>query len=156
MKLIKPTNHRLLILVDDEDYELLSENNWQINPETMAVQRCERVAGKVVTILMARVVVNAPKGVKVDHRNHNTFDNQKDNLRLASRSQNGANRRKQTKPSTSKFKGVYQFPSGQVIAQIAVNGKHIYLGSFKTHEAAAAAYDAAAVQQFGDFAFTNL
>lgn len=39
-----------MVMVDDEDFELLSENRWQRNGETGAVQRCERVAGWIVTI----------------------------------------------------------------------------------------------------------
>lgn len=154
MKEIKLTNSSLHAMVDDEDFYLLSENNWQVNLGTKMVQRCERVAGKIKTLLLARVITNAPKNMQVDHKNHNKLDNQKSNLRVCTRSQNGQNRTKQSSPSHSKYKGV-SFWDGKWKAKIRVKNVNIYLGTFKDEISAAKAYDKVAKENFGEFAFPN-
>lgn len=91
---------------------------------------------------------------QIDHRNTNRADNRFDNLRLATNSQNGGNRRLSSKNRTG-FKGV-SFASRcakrPYNAQISINGKSKNLGYYATPEAAHAAYLAAASEHFGDFA----
>jgi len=55
---------------------------------------------------LARVLLNAPKGLVVDHKNHNTLDNRRANIRLATIAENGQNR-KLDKDSTTGIRGVY-------------------------------------------------
>lgn len=85
----------------------------------------------------------------IDHANGNPSDNRICNLRLATPSQNIANSKK--KPGSSKFKGVSR-KQGRWYARVRVNYRHIYLGYFDTEEEAHAAYVAAAVHHFGQFA----
>jgi hypothetical protein len=88
---------------------------------------------------------------EVDHINGNRIDNRIENLRGCTRSENMRN-----KIGTSKtgFKGVYNNHKG-FMATIKVNGKKIYLGTFKFAEEASGAYDKAAKQYFGEFAKIN-
>ncbi len=87
---------------------------------------------------------------ETDHDDTVRNNNRWRNLRDASRSQNGAN-----KPTykTNKLgvKGV-RMKRGKYQANIQVNKKSICLGSFVKIEDAIAAYEAAANDNFGEFA----
>src|SRR3546814_3106867 len=106
-------------------------------------------------LMMHRLIMNAPRGVEVDHINGNGLDNRRENLRLASTSQNQMNR-KRTR-SACGFKGVtFNKGCGKWQAQIKRAGKNIYLGLHETPERASAAYKGAAKILFGDRKSTRL
>ena len=95
---------------------------------------------------------SAPPPRYIDHINGDTSDFRIENLRAATASQNVANSRRQLN-TRSGIKGVG--PSSKCSswhAQIVHQGRKYWLGSFKTKEAAAAAYSAKAVELFGEFA----
>jgi hypothetical protein len=88
---------------------------------------------------------------QIDHINLDKNDNHWSNLRLATNSQNCANRNAQ-RNNTSGFKGVYWHKLGRKwAAQIWVFGECIYLGLFDTAEEAHAAYNVSALKYFGEF-----
>lgn len=99
-----------------------------------------------------RVVIDAPKGVDVDHKDGDGLNCTNGNLRLATKSQNGTN--KQCKNPTG-FRGVRRTLYGTYNAQISVCGKNKNLGTFKSITDAARAYNNKAQQLFGDFAILN-
>jgi len=92
-----------------------------------------------------------PTGI-VDHINGDPRDNRPMNIRVATVSQNGANKRRGN--SKSGFRGVYQ-RWRKWLAQISVDGRLRSIGMFFTAEDAARAYDRAAIDAFGQFATTN-
>jgi len=105
---------------------------------------------------MHHLVINIPDGMFCDHINHNGLDNRRANLRPVTLTQNVWNRRKFKKPSRSKYKGVdWSTEMKRWRARIRVNGKRIYLGSFKHEIEAAKAYDTAAAKYHGQFAALN-
>jgi hypothetical protein len=107
-------------------------------------------------INMARFVLDVPSGLESEHKNLNGFDNRRENLRVATRSQNLANRSK-TQGCSSRYKGVtWQANRGKWKAQIRVDKEYIYLGLFTDERKAAEAYNAAAVRRFGEFARVNV
>lgn len=82
----------------------------------------------------------------VDHRNRIKTDDRWSNLRMATRSQNNANR-------VNRSKGFYwDAVNKKYAAQIKVNGKHIFLGRYRTRRQASAAYADANLEHFGEFA----
>jgi len=92
-----------------------------------------------------------PNGMEVDHANRDTTDTRLINLRLATSSQNNANRR--INPSSkSGLKGAHSAKRGRYCARLTHKGKVHRLGTFKTAEEAHAVYVAAAEKLFGEFA----
>lgn len=154
MKEIKLT-HGKVALVDDKWFAYLSQFNWQA--------RYDRTTGKWYTarqvhrkfIYVHREILNAPNEMHVDHRNGNTLDNRRRNLRLATSAQNAWNRDKY-KNNTTGFKGVtYDKQRRKVRAQITVKGQHIHLGWFDDPRDAALAYDRGVRKYHGAFGCTN-
>lgn len=93
----------------------------------------------------------------VDHRDHNGLNNTRDNLRVATRSQNHRNRQKLPGNATSDYKGVsWDKARGRWTAHIKIGGKAKNLGRFEEELTAARVYDAAALRLFGSFALLNL
>ena len=91
----------------------------------------------------------------VDHWNGDGLDNRRRNLRAATPSQNQHNRRKRLGCS-SRFKGVHWHKRhGKWAAKIRIDGRQLHLGYFPVERDAAAAYNLAANQEFGEFALTN-
>lgn len=106
-------------------------------------------------IYMHRQILNAPEGISVDHVNHDSLDNRRRNLRLATQSQNMANGLIQ-RNNTSGYRGVIWLKRERLwLARIKVNRQQRNLGYFKTPEEAARCYDAEARSVWGEFAYQN-
>lgn len=151
MKIIKLTNG-YETKVSDEDFEFLSRWRWFRN-KSGYVQRTEYVtATKRKIICMHRVILNTPKGMVSDHSNHDTLDNTRENLRICTYKQNGANSKKH-KNSSNKFKGAsLDKRDGRWQAKVARQ----YIGRFATEEDAAIAYNSHAIKIYGEFARLNI
>jgi len=149
-----PLNQGRYTIVDADDYEELSRYNW------CAVKEGRTWYAYTLTIdckplPMHRVITNAPKGLVVDHKNHNGLNNRKPNLRLCTQRQNQRNRRPK-RGSSSQYKGVsWHKEKKKFRAAIFYNGKNIHLGYFKDEVEAAKAYDKKAKELFGEFAYLN-
>ncbi len=144
----------LFAIVDPEDYEKLNKYKWfaKIDERTYYAARIEN--GK--KIYMHRQIKQPPRGFVVDHINHKGFDNRKANLQIVTPAENNYNSRKQSKITTSIYKGVSKCKStGKWRAVIHVNGIDMHLGYYESEIEAAKAYDEAARRYRGEFAVLN-
>lgn len=141
-------------LVDVADYPYLSQFKWHrvCKPYYAAGRKSsyKKGNGRQRTILMHREILVAKPRQHVDHINHKPLDNRRKNLRIATHSQNMANRR-----TFRKYKGAHRRSSGNYQALIRVAKKLIPLGTFPTEKEAAKAYDRAAKKYFGKYAYLN-
>jgi hypothetical protein len=102
--------------------------------------------------LLSRVIMGEPDGKEVDHINVNPLDNRRENLRIATHTQNQCNKTKYSN-NTSGFKGVSFHKKAQKFnARISIDGKRKHIGLFATAAAAHEAYKKAAVKYHGEFA----
>ena len=92
---------------------------------------------------------------QIDHIDQNKLNNKIENLREATHSQNGMNR-KSCKNTSSKYKGVSWIKCDNMwIAQIGMNNKLEYIDRFKSEIEAALAYNKCAIKLFGGYANLN-
>ncbi len=147
MKEIKLTKGKVAI-VDDEDYDSLTKWSWHYQSAGYAARR-NWPENKI--ILMHREIMATPKGMDTDHKNKNTLDNRRENLRICTRGQNNQNTDKRKK-SKSGYRGVSWLPNKKLWLARAGN---VYAGKYKNIIDAAKAYDKKAKELYGEFAKLN-
>ena len=147
-----------IALVDDADYDLVMQYRWNVLERDrpghwpIGPYATSNLPDYGTTILMHKLITGWPQ---TDHRDHNGLNNQRDNLRRATGSQNLQNTRKRAGASSS-YKGVsWDKVNNKWLARICVSGKQCNLGRYIEEVDAARAYDAAAIDAFGEFAFLN-
>jgi hypothetical protein len=140
----------LYAMVDDEDFDTLSKHRWFLmkiyhcNTDILYARRYEGSTynGTYKAILMHRVILNATeRSQKVDHKDSNGLNNQKDNIRISTHSENMSNRRVSYKKEI-KYLGVYfNKVTGTYNVDMTKDGKTYAVFGIKTVEAAAQTYN---------------
>lgn len=137
-------------LIDDDDFDRVNKHKWRSIIDKQLVYAASDINGKKT--MLHRFILNAKRGVYYDHRDCNGLNNQKDNLRECTLSENRGNSRKFT-VTGSKYKGVNRHKPWS--AHIMKNGKSVCLGYFESEDEAGIAYNKAAIDIFGEFARIN-
>lgn len=137
-------------IVDDDDYEHLAQFKWHLHNAGYAVTT---IKGKKE--YMHRIILSAKKGDVVDHANHNTLDNRKENIRICTHRENLRNSR--NFGGRSKYRGVTEYKRSKYkwAAKIVTEEGTVNIGYYRTEIEAAYAYDLAAKEHFGEFALLN-
>lgn len=155
------THPKTFTMVDDEDFGKLNKYKWRAITQRnrLVVTRTEWdvTSKKHFEVYMHREIMGLEKGDKtqVDHRDHNTLDNRRYNLRHCNASQNAQNKQRMGGHS-SKYKGVSWFKrDGNWRSYIKLNYQNIHIGYFELEIDAAKAYDQKAKALFGEFAYLN-
>ncbi len=158
MRTIKLTQGQVT-KVSDEDYEELNQFKWFAketpNGQYYAMRSVRLKNGKQGKLTMARHILGCEKGdgMVTDHIDGEKLDNRRSNIRVCTQAQNVQNSRMQSN-NTSGAKGVCR-NGRKWMAYIGFHGKHGTIGRFKNVLDAARAYDARALELFGQFALTN-
>ena len=93
-KEIKLTQNKVTV-VDDADFEELNKYKWcamKTHTGKWVAARAQPITNK--TILMHRQIMRAPSSKQVDHRDGDSLNNQRENLRLCTHAQNCLNKTK--------------------------------------------------------------
>lgn len=137
---------------DKEDYELIKDVYWH---KTDRGYIRGLYQGKKVSMHRLIMGVLDDKTVVVDHRNPNTYyDNRRQNLRITTQANNTRNR-SIGKSNTSGVLGVHKNNKGKYIAYIRYKGKQKALGEYNTLEEAALRRRLAELAYFGEYAVKN-
>lgn len=159
MKTINLTQGKVA-LVDDEDFERLKKFKWYAikNKKTFYAKRGVNMGkNKIKHFSMHKEIMgDFPLGMtNIDHKDKDGLNNQKNNLRFCTFSQNMRNRNKQSN-NTSGYTGVTYFKKlKKWRAETHLNKKHISLGLYDNKIDAAKAYNEFAKEHHGEFAVLN-
>lgn len=149
-------------IVDTTNYDYLIQWKWSARwskeMKSFYAIRSDRTTGRNITVLMHREILGLKYGDPRDgdHGLHNTLDNRrfvdgKENLRIATRSENLYNQSPHSK-NISGYRGVYWFkPMKKWSAMIIYERKRVFLGYFKDKEEAYAARRQAEKKYYGRF-----
>jgi len=144
-------------IVDDDDFEEIGKFKWTIQRDgrhSYAYRR-DYSGGTGVKVFLHRTIMKTPAGMCVDHIDGDGLNNQKTNMRNCENRQNVRNQIPREN-CTSIYKGVcWHKQMCQWAASINPNRTKKHLGLFNSEEAAARAYNAAAIRYFGEFARLN-
>jgi hypothetical protein len=143
-------------LVDDEDFEYLSQWKWFYHNKGYAA-RNKNTGNRVGrgSYLMHKVIMNTPDGMETDHINGDKVDNRKSNLRICSKSENIMNS-KIRKDNTSGYKGVcWHIGHKKYCVSICKDKKIRHVGYYEKISDAVLAYNNAAIELFGEYARLN-
>jgi hypothetical protein len=155
-------NSERFALVDEIFLEKISDRSWGL----LSIGYCgfflrsDSTQSNSRMVYLHRVIMklagHSLSGKLVDHINMNPLDNRIENLRVATKAQNMSNRPAPAN-NTSGYKGVsLHKQTGKWRAIIKHNYKQIALGLYHTKEEAALAYNKAALEIQGDFAYLNV
>lgn len=125
-------------LVDVEDFERLKDFGWRI--QKVGKCRTPRIV-RDGTIYLAREIMGSPKGMAVDHRDRNTLNDRRRNLRVCTTGENNLNKA-QNGSARSRFRGVAWLPTMQVWQVYpGKRGQRVLVGRFACEVEAARAYN---------------
>ena len=151
----------LFFLVDEEDFERVNQYLWHLKRKG----KWHYVTTGRANLTVHRLIMGCEpgNGKLVDHRNGDTLNNQRYNLRVTDHRGNATNVTNSKRQKAGGYKGVTWNPRAKkweaniCAGEIQANGKRrkMYLGVFVDPVVAAHVYDAAAIKYFGEFASLN-
>jgi hypothetical protein len=141
-----------IIKIDNDDVEKIKKHHWCI----IKCCRCNKVYYYIISdgLLIQRFImniINKDRNIVVDHKNGDTLDNRKNNLKVCSQKEN-VRKSELSLNNTSGHVGVCWYKNtGQWMAKIQVDYKQITLGYFDNIEDAVKAREKAEITYFGEY-----
>jgi hypothetical protein len=141
-------------IIDIEDVDRVSKISWYYHNKQKRAYTFHngRKWGSLTSFIMD---FKTNQNLMLDHRNRNTLDNRKNNLRFCTKRQNQCNTQNR-KNNTTGYQGVYPCKDASTwYVRVNFYGKSKHIGSFKSIKEAAFAYNEAALKYHGEFACLN-
>ena len=132
----EPTE-KVRVKIDLEDINIIKDKKWRLSGNY--------ISSGANSVYLHRIILKTKDGEEIDHINHDTLDNRKQNLRKVTKSQNLMNK---------KIKGYYFHKKyGKWISKIIKNGVCYYLGTFNNENDALRARKKAEKKYFGEYRY---
>jgi len=135
-------NRQQVTMVDDEDFSELNKYKWtahwsKSNKSYYVERHVSTSSGGRTTEQMSRKIMGLKHGNKmqVDHINHDTLDNRKENLRIVTNRENCQNKRYKSKYGIGIYYD-YRNKKNPYQVQVMINGKLKSIGYYCTPEEA--------------------
>ncbi len=171
MKQIKINNRKLGVhyaFVDDDDFDKVNEIKWWLSVGRSGTKYARTRVNKEDISMHVMIMGKGDKPM-IDHKDGNGLNNQKENLRFCTNSENQKNKKSK---GLSKYLGVcpittrkkyYRKKTNEWVVHewfsfhvhININGKSTHVGAFKNEIDAAKAYNKAALLHHKEFANLN-
>lgn len=149
----------MVALVDDEDYERVSQHVWTASINEDRTIRINTYLRGGKRLKLARHILGmkeVDRNLDVVFKDLNPLNNCKDNLDIVPKG-SSTKRARGRRNSSSKYKGVsFDKRRSKWEASIRVNGKKRFLGYFIDEDEAAKMYNAKALHFFGEIAYLNI
>jgi len=161
MKLI-PLTQGQFAKVGDSDYDEQNQFKWhawwsESTKSYYAKRNIQLPDGRRTTVSMSREIMKTPKGMKCDHISHDTLDNQRENLRNCTNSQNMMNRKGVNSNNKTGVLGVSPHRKSFIVwITDPATSESVYLGVYPTIDEAKKVRKEAELKYFGEFANQSL
>lgn len=151
----RTNNQDIEFIIDKEDYDKCKDICWYADYDNHVKNYYIRGTKDKRHFALSHFILDKDSTYIIDHKNHNTTDNRKENLRLVTSSHNAMNRVRR-KDNTSGVTGVRWHKATQKWqADICVDSKHIYLGVFSDKNQAIKVRKEAENKYFGKYSLSN-
>ena len=139
-------------IFDIDDFEKVSKYHWYEETDGYIRSSGKKKEDK---IFLHRLIMECPENIKIDHINHNTFDNRKIKLRIATTSQNAMNSVNRSNNTSGTTGVVWVKDRNKWKSQIKFNGQLIFLGEYDNFEDAKKRRKQAEEEYFGEYSYDN-
>lgn len=136
-------------IIDSDDVYVVSSSKWYQRPDGYVATNNYRGMG--YEYLHAVLLKKDGRELYVDHRDRNRLNNRKSNLRIATPSQNGMNKKIRSNNTSGRVGVHWSTSNNKWCAMICDNGRHTNLGYFDDFSDAVACREAAEKERFGEF-----
>jgi hypothetical protein len=135
-------------LFSKEDYELIKNYTWNVNPQH------KYVVNSRGNIRMHRLIMGVKESsMDVDHINHIQSDNRRENLRVVTHAINSRNNKPGINNTSGRTGVFYNKRRDTWYARITVDRKDYHLGTYKSKEDAIEARKKAEEKYFGEYSY---
>lgn len=146
-----PKYGQKIILIDSEDYELVSKYGWHLRKDTHTFYAHTNINLKYgrSVLLLHRLILGAKKGEMIDHKDGNGLNCTRSNIRFCTPHENALNRN--IKSNSLGFRNIIK-RNNKFMVRISNGKKRFSVGTFDSLQQAIDKYNLEAKKYYGEFA----